>query len=112
LALLAALPPDEAQRVIEQNRTAFNCYGDMTMEQMTQLVKDTRERGWASVGNTAVPGALGVGMAWRGADGQAKVAVSVASLVDRMPWHRQLWIAELLKAHLAENACAAGRPYK
>lgn len=103
LALLAALPEEDAQRVIERNEPALNHYGEITAAQMTELVKETRERGWASLGNTAVPGALGVGMAWYGADGLPKVGVSVASLVDRMPWHRQLWIAELLREQLAAN---------
>jgi DNA-binding IclR family transcriptional regulator len=100
LALLAALPADVAQRIVEQNRAALNAYGEMTVTQMAQLVNETRERGWSSVGNTAVPGALGVGMATRDADNRARFAVSVASVVDRMPWHRQLWIAELLRTEL------------
>jgi DNA-binding IclR family transcriptional regulator len=100
---LAALPEEDAQRVIERNEPALNHYGEITAAQMTELVKETRERGWASLGNTAVPGALGVGMAWYGADGLPKVGVSVASLVVRMPWHRQLWIAELLREQLAAN---------
>jgi DNA-binding IclR family transcriptional regulator len=91
---------------MQRNRDALQLYGKMTTERMMELVAETRERGWASLGNTAVPGALGVGMAWREPDGRARLGVSVASAVDRMPWHRQVWIAELLHSELLGNAAA------
>lgn len=104
LALLAALPPQQAQRVIARNEPVLPSYGEMTAARLAQLVEETRARGWASLGNTAVPGALGVGMAWREPDGRPRLGVSVASVVDRMPWQRQLWIADLLRRELQNNA--------
>ncbi|MCD0504206.1 helix-turn-helix domain-containing protein, partial [Bordetella petrii] len=58
LALLAALPPDEAEALMQQNREALRSYGHMTLAQMRLLVDATRDRGWAAVGNAAVPGVL------------------------------------------------------
>lgn len=109
LALLAALPEDQAENVMERNRDALRLYGEMTVERMMELVSETRARGWASLGNTAVPGALGVGMAWREADGRARLGVSVASAVDRMPWHRQVWIADLLRSELSNIPARTAR---
>ncbi|KAG1434812.1 hypothetical protein G6F57_021411 [Rhizopus arrhizus] len=63
LALLAALPPAEADEVVAQNEQVLRAYGGMTGVQMRRLVENTRDRGWSVVGNAAVPGVLGVGVA-------------------------------------------------
>ncbi|OZI60490.1 IclR family transcriptional regulator domain-containing protein [Bordetella genomosp. 11] len=112
LALLASLPADQAESVIEKNRPDLVLYGDMTALQLAGLVEETRRRGWASLGNTAVPGALGVGMAWREAGGRIRLAVSVASVVDRMPLHRQQRIVDLLRTQLGlRNTLPAMTPF-
>jgi len=100
LALLAALPPDEAQDIIARNETALRAYGGMTAAQMRRLVENTRDRGWAVVGNAAVSGVLGVGVALCDADGYPRLAVSVSSLIDRMPAARQRSIADLIRTQL------------
>lgn len=102
LALLSALPDAEAQEVIAQNAGALRAYGGMTAEQMRRLVANTRDRGWAVVGNSAVPGVLGVGAALCDASGYPRVAVSVSSLIDRMPAARQRSIAEQIRVQLAQ----------
>lgn len=100
LALLSALPPSEAQDVIAQNDSALRAYGGMSAAHMRRLVENTRDRGWAVVGNAAVPGVLGVGVAWCDADGYPRLALSVSSLIDRMPASRQRTIADLLRTQL------------
>lgn len=102
LALLSALPDAEAQEVIEQNAGALRAYGGMTAAQMRRLVANTRDRGWAVVGNAAVPGVLGVGAALCDACGYPRLAVSVSSLIDRMPAARQRAMAEQIRAQLAQ----------
>ncbi|WP_028356586.1 IclR family transcriptional regulator [Bordetella petrii] len=97
LALLAALPADEAEAAMQQNREALRSYGSMTIARMRLLVKATRDRGWSVVGNAAVPGVLGVGVALRDAAGYPRLAVSVSCIVDRMPAARQRTIAELIR---------------
>ncbi|MCR2134573.1 hypothetical protein NSX40_24540, partial [Salmonella enterica] len=69
LALLGALPPAEADEVIAQNEQALRAYGGMTVAQMRRLAENARDRGWAVVGNAAVPGVLGVGVALCDASG-------------------------------------------
>lgn len=80
--------------------SALRAYGGMSAAQMRRLVENTRDRGWAVVGNAAVPGVLGVGVAWCDASGYPRLALSVSSLIDRMPASRQRTIAELLRAQL------------
>jgi DNA-binding IclR family transcriptional regulator len=103
LALLAALPPAEAAAVIARNETALRGYGGLTAAHIRRLVESTRDRGWSVIGNTAVPGALGVGMAWCDAEGYPRLAISVSTLIDRMPAARQRTIAEVLRAELAQR---------
>lgn len=101
LALLAALPPDETAEIIEQNAPRLLAYGGMTAEQMHLLVRTTRDRGWSVVGNAAVQGAIGVGVAMNDAQGRPVLAVSVSSTIDRMPSARQKIIAEWIARELA-----------
>jgi len=103
LALLGALPAAEADEVVAQNEQALRAYGGMTVAQMRRLVENTRGRGWAVVGNAAVPGVLGVGMALCDAGGYPRLAVSVSSLISRMQAPRQRSIAELIRAQVSQS---------
>lgn len=104
LALLAALPPDEAEAVMQQNREALRSYGHMTVAHMRLLVEATRDRGWSAVGNAAVPGVLGVGVALRDPSGYPRLAVSVSCILDRMPAARQRSIADLIRRQVGAVA--------
>lgn len=106
LALLAALPEDETEQIVAQNARALRAYGGMTAEQMRRLVQNTRHRGWAVVGNAAVPGVLGVGVPVLDAAGYPRLAVSVSSLIGRMQAQRQRTIAELIRSRLARAQSA------
>lgn len=103
LALLGALPAAEADEVVAQNEQALRAYGGMTVAQMRRLVENTRGRGWAVVGNAAVPGVLGVGVALCDAGGYPRLAVSVSSLISRMQAPRQRSIAELIRAQVSQS---------
>lgn len=107
LALLAALPEEDAAAVIAANAPALGRYGGMTPERMEILVRATRERGWAVIGNHATEGVLAVGMAVAGRDGLPVAGISVASTMERMPRARQQlivrWMKEALVAVLPEG---------
>ncbi|MVW73531.1 IclR family transcriptional regulator [Bordetella sp. 15P40C-2] len=104
LALLAALPSDEANALIEQNAASLRSYGHMTASHMRLLVQATRDRGWSAVGNAAVSGVLGVGVALLDRSGYPRVAVSVSCILDRMPSARQRTIAELIRREVGSVA--------
>jgi DNA-binding IclR family transcriptional regulator len=101
LALLAALPPDEADVVTKANSAALTGFGGMTAGRMALLVRATRERGWSVVGNHAVKGAMGVGMALLARDGSPIAGISVAAAMGRMPKERQQLIAGVIRTALA-----------
>jgi DNA-binding IclR family transcriptional regulator len=100
LALLAALPEEDAAGVIAANAPVLGRYGGMTPERMGILVRATRERGWAVIGNHATEGVLAVGMAVPGRDGSPAAAISVASTMERMPRARQQLIVRAMREGL------------
>ena len=100
LALLAALPEDDAEAVIAQHDAMLSSYGGMTQDRLRILVKACRERGWSVIGNHAAKGAIGVGMAVSDRLGNPVAAVSVAAPIDRMPRPRQEFIVGAIRSAL------------
>jgi len=103
LALLAALPDAQVQQIVDTNAPALPSYGGMTPERMGILVRATRERGWAVIGNHATRGVLAVGMAVRNSHGDPVAAISVASTLARMPRDRQQLIARVMREALGSS---------
>lgn len=102
LALLAALPDEDVAAAIAANSADFVRYGGMTTDRMKILVRSTRERGWSVIGNHATRGVLAVGMAVLTRDGTPEAAISVASIIERMPRDRQQLISRSMRDALAE----------
>lgn len=100
LALLAALPEQEARQLVLQNEDALSGYRGMTVAIMMEHVATTRVRGFAVIDKAATPGLSGVGVASRDAEGHPQAALSVVGPVDRLPADRKRMIAALLKAHV------------
>jgi DNA-binding IclR family transcriptional regulator len=103
LALLAALPDEEANSVIDSYGHELSRYGGMTADRLRMLVEATKQRGWSVVGNHAVAGVLGVGIAVCDAHRRPVAAISVASAVERMPQQRQTLVAHLMHEALIEK---------
>lgn len=101
LALLANLPKPDIHAILDANAHKLEKFGGMSCEQMRRLVQSTQERGWSVVGNAAVPGVLGVGIPVSQRSGRVEFAISVSSMIDRMPAKRQREIVELIKRELA-----------
>ncbi|OZI23215.1 IclR family transcriptional regulator [Bordetella genomosp. 9] len=101
MALLSALPDEEARSIVERNAAQLDEYGGMTPHEMLRLVENTRARGYAVVGNHAVRGALGVGCALLDTHGMPVLAISVTAIIDRMPAQRQREIAGWIQAELS-----------
>lgn len=102
LALLAALPPDEAAAIVTANASGLRAYGGMTEERLHILLRATRERGWSVVGNHVVPDTLGVGYVIRSPADAPLAAISVAAPFHRMPPPRQHRIIQAMQSTVAE----------
>lgn len=97
MALLAKLDDATIDEIITHNSNEIEQYGGMTTREMRQLVKNTRTRGYAVVGNYAVRGALGVGCALCDSKNNPYLAISVTAITERMPTTRQREIAGLIQ---------------
>lgn len=100
MALLSALDEATAEEIIAHNSDQLEQYGGMTEREMRQLVKNSRTRGYAVVGNYAVRGALGVACALKDKRGNPYLSISVTAITERMPTSRQREIAGLIQEGL------------
>ncbi len=103
LALLSNLSTDDIEQVLASSRDELPHYGGMTEDNMRRLIRTTQERGWSAVGNAAVPGVLGVGLPILRPGGQPIFAVSVSSILDRMPLARQRFIVDVIRKELEQH---------
>ncbi len=101
LALLAALPDEERERVLEQNAERLPQFGGLTLRRLKLLVKTTQERGWSVVGNAAVQGVLGVGIAIADHRQQPRFAISVSSVEARFTRQRQRDVVDIIKREVS-----------
>jgi len=102
MAILASLPDEIAQGIVQRNANYLDEYGGMTPHEMLRLIDNTRSRGYAVVGNHAVRGALGVGCALLDSQGMPILAISVTAIIDRMPAPRQREVAGWINNELAK----------
>src|SRR5690606_36017787 len=100
MALLAALPEDEANHIVELNAHRLEEYGGMTPNILHRLRKNAQTRGYAVMQNYAVRGAMGVGCALTDSQGNPILALSVSAITERMPLKRQGEIPKLLQQEL------------
>ena len=100
LALLAFLPDNEIRDILTQNKELLYSYGHMSISKMRSLIQSTQERGWAVVGDSAVPGVIGVGMPIFDAYGYPIFAVSVSSIATRMSPPKQHHTARIIRTEL------------
>ncbi len=99
LAMLAALPDDEIERVLVENRPVLETqYPAYTIDLIREDIGRTREQGYALNPGRIVAGSWGLGVAVRFPDGRVAGALSLAAIDSRMTPERQPELARLLKA--------------
>ena len=97
LAMLAELPERDGQALIAANRERLPYYRDLSEERLRAMVVASRERGYASIGNHAVAGVIGVGVALRNTRDEIIGGLSVASIEARMTPERQALVARQIR---------------
>ncbi len=100
LALLSHLVEDERERILAENALKLHRFGGITVNKLKLLIKGTRERGWSVVGNAAVQGVLGVGVAIADSQGRARYAISVSSVEARFTRARQKAVIGIIKTEI------------
>jgi DNA-binding IclR family transcriptional regulator len=99
LALLAWLPDDEVERLVERT-TGTGPLSDPAV--LHQLIGEARAQGYALNPGMIVPGATGVGVPVRGDDGRPIAALSVAAIDSRLVEPRRAQVVRWLSREARE----------
>ena len=97
LAMLAEMPARDTETLIRANRDRLPYYRELTPPKLRAMVQQARTDGYAVIGNYAVAGVVGVGVALRNPAGQIIGGLSVASVQPRMDRERQARVAQTMR---------------
>jgi DNA-binding IclR family transcriptional regulator len=108
LALLAFLPGDEVDVIIEKNAAWLARYPGHSRKELLVKVEQTRRRGYSFVDGKILPGMNALGVPILGPDGRPVAALSLAAITDRVSGPRVAELARLLAREAAALAKAMG----
>lgn len=97
MALLAALPLAEGNRMVLQNQERYERYSDITLTEVEQGLSECRRLGFAFNNGRIVPEVAALGVAFRVPDSGHYVAISVASVVSRMNTERRQLVIDVIR---------------
>lgn len=103
MAILAALPDAEVERIVRTSAEARARY-DIPDALVWETVKAARRDGYAFVDGKVVPGICTLGIAFAGKDGGPAAAISVSAIKDRMGQERRREMAQAIAAELSDLA--------
>lgn len=95
LAILCALPPDEAGEIIDANARRYDKLSALDPARVQAAVDEGRARGFAFLDSAVVAGTAAVGVAWPADNPVA--AVSVAAISSRLDVDRRVEVAAVLQ---------------
>lgn len=98
LAILSALPEDEAEEVLAAVASNIERDWRFPTELLRKSLNEARERGWAMIQNRITPGVTAVGKSFNDSLGQVFGAVTVAGLNVRMTPQRVSVLRDRLQA--------------
>ncbi|HEY9095393.1 MAG TPA: IclR family transcriptional regulator [Hydrogenophaga sp.] len=98
LAILCALPPDEAEAIVQANEFKYEKYGFVTAPFLREAIKVGREKGYACLDSVATPGTAAIGIAFPPENPIA--AISVAAISGRLEAHRREEVARLMRPRI------------
>lgn len=102
LAMLAALPDDEVEELLERNAGLIaRHYPFIETDTLRGLVAETRRDGFAVNPGLAAPGSWAVGVAICDTDGHPVAALSIASIEQRLSGDRRTKLVEALHIEAA-----------
>lgn len=98
LAILCALPPDEAESIIEANAPKYEKYGFVSADYLREAIKVGRNQGYAFLDSVVTPGTAAIGIAFPPENPIA--ALSVAAISGRLDSLRRDEVARLLRQQI------------
>lgn len=102
LAILAALPAAEGDRVVRELAAEMEGYPGYSPEIIAEDIRLARETGFALNPGRFVPGSWGIGVPVRFPHGGVAGALSIAAVESRMQRDRQAELARLLQEEAAQ----------
>ena len=108
LAILAALPPDEAEASISLNAERIKSYKGMNAEVMRDLVAKSRIEQQSSMEVIDVEGVHAVGVPILEPGGKVIAAFSIAAITPRMTLQRRSALFEVLRKESAQVTAQLG----
>jgi DNA-binding IclR family transcriptional regulator len=99
IAILAAMPPDQARRIYEANLPRYEGIPWITAEEIWQEMSSTRKRGYTVVKGHMLAEATAVAVAFKD-HGGVPVAIAVTATNSRMLPERRAMIAEVIRARV------------
>ena len=100
LALMAMLPDDEIERILDRHAQEYERAG-FTPSSMAQAVRKTRLTGYADITDTITVGVSGVGRTFA-ASSTTLAAISFGAITPRLPADRKREMAQLLITQLPQ----------
>lgn len=104
LAMLAALPNDEVDEIVDRNAARFGRYNGLDAADVRAAVRRTRRDGYALSAGLLTPGVSGIGLTIPSPSGPPVAALSVAAVSDRIEGARQKQIVTLMRREIATIA--------
>ena len=98
LAILCALPLDEAESIIDANGSKYEKYGFVNAPYLREAIKVGREKGYAFLDSVVTPGTAAIGIAFPPENPIA--AISVAAISGRLESHRRDEVARLMRPQI------------
>ena len=108
LALLMSLPPHEVEEIIHANAPRLYQTGNITARKILDKVNRARETGYAVVEDAVVKGVTVISLPFGAPNAIPSAAISVATVVSRMPPSRQKDVISLLRYEVGELAGLLG----
>lgn len=104
LALMAYLPDDQVERIIEANADLYDDYNNQVPADMRRLVAQARELGYALSDRQLTPEVSAVGLPVKNDEGKVVAAISVAAIPVRMGLARREEIVRIVQSEVADLA--------
>lgn len=97
LALLAALPAEEALRVIRRNTDRLAAFPQVTVKDIENFVEETRHANFAFNPGLYIAGMGAVGFAITSKEGKLLGSLSIAAIESRMGEKRRLMLVDMMR---------------
>jgi len=101
LAILASLPEDQVNKIVQHNEPRYAFFRGFAPEDLKRMIQSYRTDGYAV--NSVTPHIVSVGVCLRDCAGDVLGAISVSGIVSKMDTEEQKKIARLIQKEINSN---------